>query len=875
MRIVTMPRLAGVAALVVSMAATACTRPAPSPTAPTTTAPTTTAPSEGALGTVAENRELAAFTIMPPGNGNFTGATRSAINDQTAMYDSVETAVARGPLDDSDLSTYFKSEPLGGPQPEQIRRTERPRSGVRVDWDHFDVPHVKGATAGDVAYGAGWVMAEARFVILVLARELGRSGLLEQVSADSLVDALGSLATAPLVSYSEEELQASIDEAIEEAGADGPAILAAIEDYCAGINAWMAANPTFGPDLAKLGLTWPEPFRPTDVVAAGIVVNNIFGAGGGDEVGNLRALQALEGRFGAAAGRAVFDDLRMIDDPEATPHVDDRFPYPLFRNSPTEEVQPGGADDPSSIADLDPDSAALLPGIEAATVPHASNSVVLDAQRTASGHPVMVGGPQSAYVAPQLLFEWELSGGGYDASGITFPGIGPFVVIGHSRNYAWTATSGDSDVTDQRIERLCNPDGSPPTDTSRAYMFNGVCTPMTRPPGFTRNTMWRTVHGPVTGYATVDGAPVAISRQRASFLMEPHAALAFWQLSRGEVTDANDFASVMSSIPMSFNWSYINDKDVAYFHSGYYPVRTTGSSFDFPTWGTGEWEWQGLLGRDDVTHNPQGVNPQGGQLASWNSKPAPGWSNADNKWGVGSVQRVDLLVDRIEGLRDASVADVVTAVQQAATSDLRAVGPIDEMLRVIENTAAPNSQLETTRRLLEDYVDSGANRRDVNGDWLYDNPVTGVADALYPALVHAVFDEALGSEYMADVGGPRRPAELDNAPSMTGSAFNSPTWYSITTRELQRARGAAERPAGVPAMCGGGSLQRCQDALWDALASAYNTVRSQQLAWNKGNVASFRTWTGAERIRFLPFITNAHSMRWQNRPTFQQVMSFR
>jgi hypothetical protein len=29
-----------------------------------------------------------------------------------------------------------------------------------------------------------------------------------------------------------------------------------------------------------------------------------------------------------------------------------------------------------------------------------------------------------------------------------------------------------------------------------------------------------------------------------------------------------------------------------------------------------------------------------------------------------------------------------------------------------------------------------------------------------------------------------------------------------------------------------------------------------------------------ERIRFIPFLPNADSMRWVNRPTFQQVVGF-
>ena len=101
--------------------------------------------------------------------------------------------------------------------------------------------------------------------------------------------------------------------------------------------------------------------------------------------------------------------------------------------------------------------------------------------RTKSGHPILVGGPQTSYFYPELLLEIDLHGGGYDARGVTFPGLGPWVVIGRSRSYAWTATAGGSDLTDQRAELLCEPDGSAPSLQSVHYRYDGQCVAMTRP----------------------------------------------------------------------------------------------------------------------------------------------------------------------------------------------------------------------------------------------------------------------------------------------------------------------------------------------------------------------------------------------------------
>ena len=35
-----------------------------------------------------------------------------------------------------------------------------------------------------------------------------------------------------------------------------------------------------------------------------------------------------------------------------------------------------------------------------------------------------------------------------------------------------------------------------------------------------------------------------------------------------------------------------------------------------------------------------------------------------------------------------------------------------------------------------------------------------------------------------------------------------------------------------------------------------------------------RSCTAPERVRFVPYIFNGSTMRWQNRPTYQQVLSF-
>ena len=91
-----------------------------------------------------------------------------------------------------------------------------------------------------------------------------------------------------------------------------------------------------------------------------------------------------------------------------------------------------------------------------------SNALLVDAAHSATGHPIAVFGPQVGYFAPQILMEEDLHSPGIAAEGAAFPGISFVVQLGRGPDFAWSATSAESDVVDQRLELICNPSGGPP-----------------------------------------------------------------------------------------------------------------------------------------------------------------------------------------------------------------------------------------------------------------------------------------------------------------------------------------------------------------------------------------------------------------------------
>ena len=89
------------------------------------------------------------------------------------------------------------------------------------------------------------------------------------------------------------------------------------------------------------------------------------------------------------------------------------------------------------------------------------------------------------------------------------PGLAMYILIGRTKNYAWSLTSANHDVRDVFAERLCNPDGSAPTRASTHYLYKGQCKAFE---DFNAGTLNGTplryrisVHGQVIGTATVGG----------------------------------------------------------------------------------------------------------------------------------------------------------------------------------------------------------------------------------------------------------------------------------------------------------------------------------------------------------------------------------
>jgi acyl-homoserine lactone acylase PvdQ len=783
--------------------------------------------------------------VLPPGqSGAFPPVDGST--DQIPLYDGL-TPLA-GNVGPRAIERYFKTALFDRPGGGSV---VRPRRGLRIRRDRYGVAHVHGRTRSLVMFGAGWVTAQDRGLFIETIRGPARLAALDAPGFDGFALATSLRQFTP--SAATERFLRAQARPLRAAGRKGRRVLRDVDAYLAGINAHYRSTGNTA-----------RPWTRADVVACASLIGAIFGKGGGDEVRSSQLLAALRARLGRRRGTLAWRDLRSASDPETPVTVRRRFRYRTGGR--------GGA--PGSLV-VDPDSvsagAARAARVDQRLRRPMSNALLVGRKRSTTGRPLAVMGPQVGYFYPQFLMELDLHGGGIHARGAAFPGVSPYVLLGRARDYAWSATSSGSDNIDQYLERLCEPGGGRPTRESTHYVYRGECRRMTSFDAGTLNGVGgappervrfvQTVHGPVSGTVTVRGRPYAVTSRRSTRGREVMSALGFADLNANRVRSARGFAKVMNQVELTFNWHYADNRDIAFFSSGRLPIRARGTDPSLPTLGTGAYEWRGYLPR---ARHPQAVNPRNGILRNWNNKPATGFGAADDQFGYGPVQRVDLFRGFRRKLR---LHQLVGIMNRAATRDLRAVEVWPAIAAMLRGGAAPDARTAQAAALVAEWSRRGASRLDRDLDGAVDHPGAAILDAAWDRLADAVLAPRLGplTDELAAI------VQRDDAASSQGSSYGS-GWYGYLVKDLRRLLGRRVRGAYALRYCGRGNRAACRSSLWAALAAAV-----AELAAAEGpDPAAWRADAAAERIVFQPGLLGpGATMRWTNRPTFQQVVSFR
>jgi acyl-homoserine lactone acylase PvdQ len=788
-----------------------------------------------------------ALNVIPSGQyGDVPTPTGSPTPDQAAgqarLYDGLT------PLFDDvskrDLHRYFKSERLGTKGQGPLTRERVPRKGVRILRDRANVPHIYGKTDDDVTWGAGWALAKDRRLLLEQARFNARVAVVDAPGLNALGLIVGLKSFRPSARTEREVLKEV--RKLRAYGRPGRRLLHDIDVYVRGINAYYRTLPAD---------TRPPRWTRKDVIALNAIKSELFGEGGGGEIEAAQMLDGLQARLGMTRGFSVWDDLRQRQDPETPVSIPGRFPYaPLPSNRRGNVVIDNGSFEPIAVPGV---ATARSASGEQELRRHASNVLMVAGKRSRSGHPLFVGGPQIGFFYPGLTLEMDLHGPGWSARGATsapFPG---YILIGRREDFVWTLTSAGADIVDIYVETLCG--GS---DTR--YLYKGRCRAMSFFNAGTIDdqpvTFNRTVHGPVVGYATVDGRRVAVSRKRSSYLLDGVDLLLFQRLTRGKVPNARAFLKAARVSPQTFNTFYADHRKVAQVTTGRLPLRADGVDPGLPTDGRGRFEWKGFLASKA---HPRAI-VDGGVLNNWNNKPARGFPAADDQWGYGPIGRVDLLNRNTAKVRRHTLATLTGAMNAAATQDVRAITFVPLLARFLRGVPAPSARAARMLDLLEQWRAQGGSRLDRELDGKIDHPGAAVMDAAWPRLADAAMTPVLG-QGLADQLNDTLHRRFDLPPD---GQFGG--WHQYMHKDLRSLLRTPVRGPLANRYCGGGDANACRTALWAAFEAAGAELEAAQ--GPDPNV--WRADANRERIEFAPGLL-PYTMRYTNRPTgIQQVVEF-
>jgi acyl-homoserine lactone acylase PvdQ len=764
--------------------------------------------------------------VLPPGNFGGIPTTTNSL-DQLPLYSGLTPL--RGNVSMSDVNRLYLPEnfmPIGATHTLSVGRSD-----VTVTYDAYGIPHIRARTRAGLMFATGFVMARDRGLLLSFGRNPARAAVADIPGLDAF-----SLVTSATPYQPSAQAEALVtqqrQELVRAYGAEGRQMLRDMGNYADGINAYYDTN--------LLPIPGGRPFDANDVIAVTAFIGSIFGNGGGVEHENSDLLARFEQRFGLKRGHALWTDAMEANDPDAPTTTHARFSYPELTGG---KVRGSVVVDPGSVQLVPDPRTGAARDMEPARR-HASNWQLVAPQRSATGRPLGVMGPQLGYYYPEIVYQEDLQGPGIQAQGVAASGLGLYLLIGRTRNYAWSLTSAGNDNEDVFAEQLCVPGGGTPTRSTHSYMFRGHCRAMKM---FDAGSIGGkeiifpvTVHGPVIGSATVHGKPYALTRKRSTFGQDALSLGALKAMTEGRATTPRRFWKFANRFGFTFNWGYVSRTATSFFSSGLLPIRARGLDRMLPTLGTGGYEWRGFLPELSHPHDIAGPNDL---LLNWNNKAAPGWMHGDDSH-FGSVQHVELFAP---WPKHPKINDVVGVMNRAATEDVTGVLVWPVIRAMLRRGHAPDSQTAAAVAMIDDWVRHGATT--------VGKPAGGPIPYAGAALLHAAWPHIFDAIMRPRLGSMLTPFEnlLGRDPSYVDKDLKTELGRHVIAPYSVR-------------YCGLGSVRTCARSLWSAISAGRADVIKQDGA----NTSAWRIDQGM--TGFIPSLIST-TFPTTNRPTYQQVIS--
>lgn len=465
---------------------------------------------------------------------------------------------------------------------------------VDVWYDRRGVPHIFATSEADAIRALGFVVARDRLFQLEAQ---------SRAAAGRLTEWAGSMALSADQEMRRLGLPASAEKNMAELRSDSRS-RAILEAYADGVNAWIdAVRPAQWPIEYRLVGARPERWSPVNTM-------HLFARMGWTLAfsNSERAYLAVAALVGDTAAAALFPPHTPIVEPiqpngSSAPRYD-------FRTIP-----PPGP--PDSLAKR---LTALMPRLPDDGEPRrsfASNNWAVSPRRTAAGKALLAGDPHLDMSLPSLWYEAHLVVPGVlDVYGVTIPGA-PGIIIGFTRDVAWSFTNTGADVLDLYEETVDD------ANNPRTYQLDGN---------------WKDLVLRVETYRGKKGEVVAVDTLRFTHRGPMSKAGGRWVSMRWTVLDpelrqtvfldaaraksARAFLDTMAAgygVPAQNMIVADREGTIAIRSTAHFPIRPASTrGFTIQDGSRSATDWEGFW---PLARYPQSFNPPQGFLASANQEP--------------------------------------------------------------------------------------------------------------------------------------------------------------------------------------------------------------------------------------------------------------
>jgi penicillin G amidase len=487
---------------------------------------------------------------------------------------------------------------------------------VTVGRDRWGVPHIRAASAEDLAEAQGYVMAQDRLWQIDLLRRVAR-GQLSEILGHRTLEIDKEFRTLGLGRAADRDAMQLDPEARK-----------IIEAYTRGVNQFIEQHQNNLPLEFSLLRYKPLLWQPSDTLAiSGYMYRTLTDT----HVRELNRAKVAE-RAGAERAKDLFSQEAQLDhfvvgDPKVPNDGSQRS-----ASDPDEDDDDDLQPDNVLKASLSrsgklaaPDSAPDLTSILGESVQEflaksgseirqglGSNDWVVSGAHTATGKPILANDTHLELSIPSIWYELHLTAPGWNVEGFTLPGA-PMIIIGHNDRIAWGFTNNGADVQDLYIETFspASPDEYRVKGAwTKAQIFDEIIRVKGQPDEHLEITLTR--HGPIVHR---EGGKAYAMRWTAT---EP-GALANTYNWLGKARNWKEFRETMKRVwGPAQNAVYADvEGNTGYIMAARVPIRKKGHG-EVPVPGdTDDYEWTGYIPFEQL---PQALNPESGFIVTANGR---------------------------------------------------------------------------------------------------------------------------------------------------------------------------------------------------------------------------------------------------------------